>query len=96
MVIGEIESAHETHPSEAICIEPSEFIVVHVEYPQEAVSCKNAPMNFTHVVVGYIEPQEPIEVGEEMGLQFAQAVVRQIQVLKLPLAFECILKDRKK
>ena len=95
MVIGKIESAHETHTSETICIEPSKFIVVHVEYSQEAISCKNSSMNFPDIVVRYIEPQEPIEIGEEMGLQFAQAVVRQIQVLKLPLAFECILKERK-
>ena len=78
LVIGKIESAHETHASETICIEPSKFIVVHVEYSQETISCKNSSMNFADIVVRYIEPQEPIEIGEEMGLQFAQAVVRQI------------------
>ena len=44
--------------------------------------------------MGDIEPQEPIEIGEKMGLQFAQAVVWKIQVLQLSLGFECILKEK--
>ena len=35
---------------------PSEFVVVHVQNSQEAVSGKNSTMNFTHIVVGDIEP----------------------------------------
>ena len=49
-------------------------------------------MNFTHIVVGDIEPQKSIHIGEKMGLQFAHAVVGQIQVLQLTLVFERILK----
>ena len=35
---------------------PGEFVVVHVQNSQEAVSGKNSTMNFTHIVVGDIEP----------------------------------------
>ena len=65
-----------------------------ITIPQETISCKNTPMNFTNIVMGDIEPQEPIEIGEKMGLQFAQAVVWKIQVLQLSLGFECILKEK--
>ena len=76
LVIGEVESSHETHTSEAVCIKPEiffykyffienlyenyykkipgEFVVVHVQNSQEAVSGKNSTMNFTHIVVGDI------------------------------------------
>ena len=38
---------------------PCEFVIVHVQNSQEAVSGKNTAMNFTHIVVGDIEPQKP-------------------------------------
>ena len=35
---------------------PGEFVVVHVQNSQEAVSGKNSTMDFTDIVVGDIEP----------------------------------------